>query len=416
MGNDISRRDFIKSSSIAAGVGAASVSPLSSVFAGKEQEKVRVVITKDTNCITDTSGNVDEERIQNMVDYAIINLTGINNKSKAYEALFPEPVTSSTTIAVKKNGISGKTSKSYNVVLNCLKKGLSSMLDGTFPEDNVTITIGRGSVTASNPSFYIDNKYKYVFQDIWVQSDWIIDAPVCWANTPPFGVTLSLKNMMSTVGESQLSNMCTKAQDPWQQILNSQPLLKEKRILTIIDAIMGRSRNGPGMECDYEAHSVIAAKDTLAADYCGIQILSNFQLSSSLKETGLEHLALAAGPPYNIGTADPDLIEIIEKKPPWDPTEIKAAQDKKSAANITVVTTSTDSKVIFKLSALQGNYAELSIFDLQGKKIWTYKGINKANITWTGKDYKGKAVAQGSYVYRLKAGKREVSGKVQKKF
>lgn len=412
MAPDISRRDFLKTTSATAGVTAAAVSPLSSVFAS-EEDLSKVVIAKDTECIIDDNGNVNEEKIQDMVDHAIIELTGINNTSKAYEALFPEPVTTSTTIAIKENGISGKTSKSYQVVLNALKRGLTTMLDGTFPEKKITITIGRGSISATNPSFLIDNKYKYTIQDIWVQSDWIIDAPVCWANTPPFGVTLSLKNMMSTVGGTSLSNMCTKAQDPWMQILNSQPLYKEKRVLTIIDAIMGRSKSGPGGECDYEAHKVIVSKDTLAADYCGIQILSEFNLSSSLEKTGLEHLALAANSPYNIGTDKPDMMDIVEIKPPWDPTEIKSVGNShRIDSQVKVVTNSAGSQVTFKLSKFEENHAELSIFDMQGRQVWVYKGIGNNNIVWNRKDLNGKRVSQGTYVYNLKVGVHTINGKV----
>ncbi len=412
MASDLSRREFLKTTSVAAaGIGAAAVSPLAASPA-KRQDKARVVIAKDTECIVDSSGNVDEQRIQDMVDYAIINLTGINNKEKAYEALFPEPVTSSTTIVIKKNGISGKTSKSYEVVLDSLKKGFTAMLGGTFPEDNVTITIGRGSISTSNPKFLIDDRYEYTFQNVWVESDWIVDAPVCWGNTPSFGVTLSLKNMMSTVGGSALSNMCTKARDPWQQILNSQPLLKEKRILTFIDAIMGRSVSGPGGSCDYQAHKVIASKDTLAADYCGIQILDEFNLSSSLKNKGLEHLALAAGDPYNIGTADPEQMDIVEVEAPWDPTEVKSnGTDQKSSLQVS--TRTTGSQATFTLKNIKGKQVDLSLFDLKGREVWTHKGTYVNSIVWSGTNMKGSVVSNGSYVYRLNSGGREVTGRVR---
>ncbi len=415
MASDISRRDFIKTTSAAAtGVGAAAVSPIASPRA-KEQDNQRVVIAKDTECITDSSGNVDEERIQDMVDHAIIALTGINNTSKAYENLFSEPVTSSTTIAIKKNSISGKTSKSYPVVLNALKKGLAKMLDGTFPEDNVIITTGKdGTTSPTNPSFYIDDKYEYIIKDIWVQSDWIIDVPVCWANNTRFGVTLSLKNMMSALGGSDLSNICERSENPKVSIivLNSQPTFKEKRILTLIDAVMGRSASGPGGSCDYKAHSVIASRDTLAADYCGIQILSNFELSTSLKNIGLETLEIAANDPYNIGTADPDLMDIVEVEAPWDPTGIKSGGTKqKSAPGVTTKT--SGSQVAFTLRNVKGTPVELSLFDLQGREIWTFNGAYANTIVWQGRDQKGNVVSNGSYVYRLKSGGQEVSGLIK---
>ncbi len=414
MTSDISRRDFIKTTSAAAaGIGAAAVSPIASPQA-KKQDNPLVVIAKDTECITDSSGNVDEERIQNMVDNAIIALTGINNTSKAYENLFSEPVTLATTIAIKKNSISGKTSKSYPVVLNALKKGLAKMLDGTFPEDNVTITIGQGNVSTANPKFMIGPK-EYIIQDRWVESDWIINVPVCWANTTPYGVTLSLKNMMSAVGGNSLSYMHGYEQDedtPWLSVLNSQPTFKNKMAITLIDAIMGRYQDGPGGSIDYQEHSIIVSRDILAADYQGIQILKDKGLKQSLEQTGLEILALAAKSPYAIGTENPDLAEVVEIEPPWDPTELKSGGTKqKSAPGVTTKT--AGSQVTFTLRNVKGEQVELSLFDLQGREIWTFNGAYVNVIVWQGRDAKGNVVSNGSYVYRLKSGAREVTGRVR---
>jgi len=408
MKSDISRRDFIKTTSaVAAGV-SASVSPLSSALV-REQDLPKVVIAIDEEC-TDNSGNVDENRVQDMVDHAVMLLTGNNNTSKAYEALFPEPVTSSTTIMIKENGISGKTSKSYQIVLNALKTGLTKMLGGTFPEDNITITIGRGSASPTNPSFTIGPR-KYIIEDIWIKSDYIINVPVCWANTPPYGVTLSLKNMMSTVGGSYLQYMHgyeQDANDPWLSKLNSQETFMKKHVITLIDAIMGRYKDGPGGSIDYKAHRIIVSRDTIACDYQGVLILKEKGLKSSLEKTGLEILDLAAK--WNVGTEDFRLVD----PEIWDPsTEIKSINNKThSNTPVKVITRSSGSRVTFTISGLEENHAELSIFDIRGRKIWVGNSSGLSTIVWPKKDLQGKAVAKGEYIYKVKIGNHEINGKV----
>jgi hypothetical protein len=415
MTSDISRRDFLKTSSGAAvGFGAASVSPLSSVIK-KRQDKSKVVIARDNDCLN-SSNYAIKERVQDMVDHTIIELTGINNKPKAYEALFPEPVTASTTITIKENGISGDTSRSYQVVLEALKTGLTSMLNGTFPEDNVTITIGRGSVSPSNPKFYIGNT-QYTIQDRWVNSDWIINVPVCWANTAPYGVTLSLKNMMSAVGGNRLEYMHGYEQDedtPWLAVLNSQPTFKDKHVLTLIDAIMGRYTNGPGGSIDYHAHRIIASRDTIACDYQGIQILKEKGLRASLEQTGLEILAIAVKEPYSLGADDPDMMEVIEISPPWDPVAIESPDKNKGPDfHIKPVPDQSGSQITFQLPKTEKDNVALVISNLQGRRIWTYSGSGVDAVIWKGEDLKGKRVSKGTYIYKVRIGSHEQSGRVQ---
>ena len=68
MSLNISRRDFLKKSSIAAaGISAAPISSFASQRKMR-QDKSRVVITTDEECMS--GSNFDKERIQDMVDYA----------------------------------------------------------------------------------------------------------------------------------------------------------------------------------------------------------------------------------------------------------------------------------------------------------------------------------------------------------
>ena len=102
MDKKVSRRDFIKSTSIsAAGVSAMSLVPLSSGFAHSNQDKSRVVIATDEKCYV--NGKVEQNLVQDMVDYSIMTLTGKKKKVEAYESLFPDGLTKDTKIIIKYN-------------------------------------------------------------------------------------------------------------------------------------------------------------------------------------------------------------------------------------------------------------------------------------------------------------------------
>lgn len=406
----ISRRDFLKTTSVAAaGATAASITPFSSVYAKRDRES-RIVIAKDEDCIG------DQDKINDMVDYAIKELTEADTIPEAYEALFPEPVTTSTTIAIKQNSVSaGSSNQTWRYVRDALKNGLTKMLNGTFPESNIKVETS-GTTNSSNPSFQIGNR-TFGFRNPWVEADYIINSPVCWTHGGTYGCTLSLKNMMSSCSSHgnfhDFDN--SYSSNPWQAILSSQPTAKNKQVLVLMDAISARSSNGgPGGSANVTPCCVVASKDMVAADYQGIMILKENGLSSSLESAALSKLAYAAQSPYNLGTDNPDDMEVIEIEPPWDPVVIGPAQNKtKLSSQVKVIKNSANSKVTFQFPLFSKQKAELSIFDVQGKSVWSSQLTGKSKIIWLARNYEGKNVPNGMYVYNLKIGARTASGKVE---
>ena len=98
----ISRRDFIKTTSIsAAGASMMSLAQWSSAFGFKNSRSSRVVIARDESCY---GTSVEAAKVQDMVDYAIKWLTGIADKVAAYEALFTDGnLSTSSKILIKYN-------------------------------------------------------------------------------------------------------------------------------------------------------------------------------------------------------------------------------------------------------------------------------------------------------------------------
>ena len=405
----ISRRDFLKTTSVAAaGATAASITPFSSVYARRDRIS-RVVIARDEDCIG------DQDRINDMVDYAILTLTEASNFAEAYESLFPEPVTTSTTIAIKQNSVSaGNSNQTWRYVRDALINGLTKMLDGTFPENNITVATS-GSTSNSNPSFQIGNQ-TFRFRNPWVEADYIINAPVCWAHSATYGVTLSLKNMMSSCSNHpnfhDFDN--SYSSNPWQAILSSQPTARDKQILVLMDAISARARGGPGGSADCTPLCIVASQDMVAADYQGIEILVDNGLSSTRESNARSKLACATESPYNLGTDNPDEMEVIEIEPPWDPVPIEPEQNNtKLSSQVKVIKNSANSQVTFKFPLSGKSKAKLSVFDVQGRNVWSYEVTGKGNIVWQVKDFNGKYVPNGMYIYNLKIGARTASGKVE---
>lgn len=409
MALNISRRDFLKTTSVAAaGATAASITPFSSVYAKRDRIS-RVVIAKDVDCIG------DQDRINDMVDYAIKALTEADTIPEAYEALFPEPVTTSTTIAVKQNSVSaGSSNQTWRYVRDALKNGLTKMLNGTFPESNIKVETS-GTTNSSNPSFQIGNR-TFGFRNPWAEADYIINAPVCWAHSTTYGVTLSLKNMMSSC--SSHGNFhdfdYSYSSNPWQAILSSQPTAKDKQILVLMDAISARARGGPGGSADCTPLCVVASKDMVAADYQGIEILVDNDLSSTRESNARSKLACATESPYNLGTDNPDEMDVIEIEPPWDPVGIGSSKkETKLSSQVKVIKNPANSEVTFKFPLYSKQKAKLTIFDMQGRNVRSYEVTGKGNIVWQVKDLNGKIVPNGMYVFNLKIGARTASGKVE---
>ncbi len=100
------------------------------------------------------SSRVDDLRIMHMVDTAVMNLTGKNTLGQAWESLFPPGYpTMNTKIGIKinlsygdgRNDIENDWSKKYCpygpkvAITNAIVTGLSQMLGGNFPPENVTL-------------------------------------------------------------------------------------------------------------------------------------------------------------------------------------------------------------------------------------------------------------------------------------
>jgi hypothetical protein len=414
MAGKISRRDFLKRSSIAAGATAATFTPLSSTLA-KEKPTSQVIVIKDERSATKSSNTVTvhEEYIPDMVDHAVMRLTDKLDRVEAYEALFPNGVSDTTTVAIKKNGVSAPSSKSWNYVYQAFKDGL---MDCGIKESNITVSTGRqrpGSIGSSNPRFTV-GRYEYAVQDLWHESDYIINMPVCWGHSTSHGITMGLKNMMSATSQMGTSSWTVSRyhgyekdpDEPWESLVNVQ--FKDKAVLFLMDAVTCRSDGGPGGSANVAGGQIIASRDIVACDRVGLELLVDNGLSSSRTSSAKTILGLAAKSPYNLGNDQLDDIEILT----WDMTGINKNQSMPQG-NFQIVTRTMGRKVEFKVLGASSNSVKLEIYTVKGKRIWSRENLSANNVVWHGLDTNRNRVSQGIYLYKLKSGNKIGKGDIR---
>lgn len=402
------RRDFLKTAALAST--AVSVAPLieSNLFA--QSAKSKVVIATDPQCLVGTTA--DTTRIQAMVDQAIMTLTGKNTKAAAYEALFPAPVTSTTTIVIKSNEGTGAQSSliSYPAVKNAVKAGLRSMLNGTFPAANIKDYNRNDTAAAANPSFALGTN-TFRVKDMFMNNDYFINIPVCWATTAGMaGVTMSLKSMMSAASGtlSAFHNYFTNATTPALSLLNSQQVLKSKQVLVLMDAIQINYSNGPTTAANGTAYSVIASKDMVAADYQGMLILKGKGLPADRETAAKTVFDNAAKAPYSIGVSDPNNMEVITISSPWT-TSVTWRDRMVEDLGITVSITRKNGMPYVNFNVANGatGPTELSIFTLDGMRVWSAD-----SLAWNGETSGNRSAKPGLYLYSMKAGGRSLRGQI----
>lgn len=161
------RRDFIKS----AGTGALGLpivlSSANSIFAQTNASPIAIVedatastlVTNGTNDKALGSYKVDNAKVALMVNKAVLRITGKSTLAAAYESLFPVgKLTAQTKVAIKINTSYGWEYDWTNkycpfgpkaIVVDTIVAGLTQMLGGTYPIENVTVYDNSNGVAAT---------------------------------------------------------------------------------------------------------------------------------------------------------------------------------------------------------------------------------------------------------------------------
>ncbi|MBZ5726131.1 MAG: DUF362 domain-containing protein [Acidobacteriia bacterium] len=131
------------------------------------------------------------------------------------------------------------------------------------------------------------------------------------------GVTLALKNLFGAIHNPNKYH--TNAGDPYIADVNMFPVVRRKMRLTICDAITAQYEGGPSYmpQWSWPYNGLIVARDPVALDYTGWQILEGKRAEKGMKplrELRREprYIATAADARRGLGTNDPRLIDLVE--------------------------------------------------------------------------------------------------------
>lgn len=386
----ISRRSFLKRSSVA-GLAAATAVPGMKVLAAEgNSSKSRVVMITDDECYS--PGSVDEKKVAEMVLNGVKTLTGETDIGKAFEALFPGDVTKDTKIILKRNDLSGTKADfatTDKAITGAFKDGLTKMLDGTFPSGNVDIHCRGGSMLSKITA-----------------ADYIINCPVCSCHGSDYGVTLSCKNTMIYLDRASKFHSANKK---WLHEVSLDEKIKPKQVLSVMNAVVGNNKSGPMNAPNIQPKTIIMSKDIIAVDYQTLRVMeNNGSPSTSRVATGDKQLeaAEAAG----LGTCTPEKMDVIELKPPYTTGILKEHNPLVRQLSVTVL----DKKTHYEFSLPTGSShgTEMSVFDMKGALVWRTRSENVTGINWYKNTASGGKVPAGSYTYRIKQGRKQIGGVV----
>jgi hypothetical protein len=402
MANKFTRREFIKASSLsAAGVSVLSLRPWA-YASGFASAKSLVVITKDPLCYANNT--VNQTKLQDMMDHTIMELTGVMDKVKAYEALFPV-LTTKTKIAIKYNQARADITRTK--VINALKQGLTSMLNGTFPASNITLVGDDGGTGGTSEGFKIGSN-SYNVKTTYANCDYFINLPTSCAVDVNAGVSLSFKAMVVATAGASISSMHGYFQSSTTPVLSlicSQPTLRKKQALVLQDAI---SITAVGNQVA-AGNTLIASKDMVAADYQGIMLMKATGLNATNASNGLVVCQLAAAAPYSIGTNVEANMDVRHLSPPYSTRILSSGTPLSYIPEVEVKT--GRSSTVFNFRYGENRRAILSVFAMNGARVWSEQG-RAPGITWAHTDGYGKKVLAGTYLFTLQIGEITARGTV----
>ena len=463
------RKNFLKTTAISA---VAVI--LSFVFLApavdRDDGTITIIMAKDSASYV--GGVVDTAIVEQMVNASIVEVTQIiDDISFAYECLFPYGAIDSTTkILIKYNPKTCATTR--KPMCDALKKGLTYMLDYTFPADNITIVGDEGTAgtadtimidstlivydttiftfdslgnpdtiivstattiyaydsqgnpdtiqvpTPTTPSdTLIGLNLKYAIKDIYSDADFIIYCPSAWGTDIGCGVDMCLSLMLTSIEgldtATKVADMYPlfhDARSPSLSLLNYHPTFNgddEKVVLYMMDLL---SYSGTGDSADLQpGYKIYTTLNISVCDWKGIRFLKDSAgVIDSLQEWQALKVCSLSVNPIDLGVVNEGQMYEVPLGPPWT---VGVTQDMIQMHRNNIKVRTNAARTIFNYSRETGTDAVITIYDIQGREIWSHKSTDKS-IVWNNKNLDGFKVPSGVYIYNLKVGESKARGKV----
>lgn len=289
-----------------------------------------------------TSGStVNESIVQIMMDESIKTLTGISNVGEAWKSIFPG-ITENSIIGIKVNCINSSVPTRPEFV-NCIINGLAQMEFGAvnYQRNNIILwdrsdwelsssgyaiydgndpdtvrcfgTSHSGVGYDGNCPLTVPGGPSYPSKILSVLSDYLINAAVL-KNHGQAQVTLTMKNHYGSVSPvPSHSGYCSPGIPALNQQIRDVITPNNIQKIFITDALWASVLSGPGGNPDWNPKKLIMSLDTVACDYQGWNVINEERVGGghSAIPWPIHHIAAAAQAPYDLGTTDINLIEII---------------------------------------------------------------------------------------------------------
>ena len=327
------RRDFLKTA--AAGAVLLSSNSKLGVAATLDEHtqtgKSKVVIARDA-ALHNASGQLDEKRVQALLDRAIASYTGRDKPVEAWKRIVPV----GKVIGLKVNGLGGKGISTHLALVLAICERLQQA--GVKPGEIVVWDRNARDLQACGLTINTDPSRIRVYgndvagfeeqQESWgvaqIKLSKILTRECAMVLNLPIlkdhggaGVTFSMKNMYGVVDHPQTLHASNC--NPAVADLNCIPAIREKVCFTIGDAMTSVYDGGPGFHPErlWQPNALIVGEDRVAVDQTAWQMIERKRA-----EAGMETLEAAGRPPryivtaadkaHNLGTNDPQRIHLLE--------------------------------------------------------------------------------------------------------
>jgi uncharacterized protein (DUF362 family) len=323
------RRDFLKAAATGAVLlGSHSKLGLAAVL---EPRKSRVVVARDA-ALHSASGHLEEQRVLNLLDRAMASYTGRDKSVEAWKRIVPV----GKVIGLKMNSVGGKPIATHLTLTLAVIERLQQA--GVKPSEIIvwecrneelersgyTVSTDRNRVRCYGNDVPGYEEQPVAFGTIKVnlskiltrECEMVINLPVL-KDHEQTGVTFSMKNLFGAV--QRPVELHTNKSNPAVADLNCIPVVREKVRFTIGDAISALYQGGPQFapESLWHPNALIVGEDRVAVDHTAWQMVERKRAEvglPTLAATGRPtiFLSTAADAKHNLGTNDPQRIQLIE--------------------------------------------------------------------------------------------------------
>jgi len=294
-------------------------------------EKSKVVIARDP-ALRAAGGSPDSARVLKLLDRAIESFYGGNSPADAWKKV----ARPGEVVGLKVNCLSGKGAATSPVLVEAICERLQQ---AGIPQKDIVIwdrlnsdlesagfrvatradrirTIGNDAAGYDMDLATYGSAGSLLSKTVTRICDAVINLPVL-KDHGIVGVTLALKNLFGAIHNPNKYH--TNAGDPYVADVNMFEPIRRKVRLTICDGLTAQYEGGPSFmpQWSWPYNGLIMARDPVALDYTGWQILENKRAEKGMKplrDLRREplYIATAADAAHRLGTNDPQRIEVLE--------------------------------------------------------------------------------------------------------